>query len=129
MTRRAGIPGLLLLSATVCLAACGDDVPTRCSDPVSVHVSGSPPKISWTPACGIASLAIARANAVDPEPPAWWIESSQSTIAPPVRYGVRPANAQEMFAPAPLVSGQSYTVHVSAFLRSSFADSASFIAP
>jgi hypothetical protein len=129
MTRRAGIPGLLLLSATVCLAACGDDVPTRCSDPVSVHVSGSPPKISWTPACGMSSLSVFRDTATDPRPPVWWVEAYATPFGPPIRYGDRPAVSQEMIPPEALVSGKAYKVFLTAFLRAGPVDSAGFIAP
>jgi hypothetical protein len=71
--------------------------------------SGASPSFSWTPACRLFFVNV-ELGATDQ----WSIISdSTNAIAPPVRYGVVPAGAEQSSAEiTPLQAGQTYDVNL-----------------
>ena len=105
---------LVALSCPMLLACSSDstdpgDFPV-CTGPVTIAVSsGTSPSISWTPACRLFFVNV-ELGAADQ----WSIISdSANAIAPPVRYGVVPAGAEQSTAEVtPLEAGQTYDVNL-----------------
>jgi hypothetical protein len=71
--------------------------------------SGTSPSFSWTPACRLFFVNV-ELGATDQ----WSIISdSTNAIAPPVRYGVVPAGAQQSSSDVPsLQAGETYDVNL-----------------
>jgi hypothetical protein len=73
--------------------------------------NGSAVDFVWTPACPVAWVEVFDdvANA-----PAWVVTAggNGNVIQPVVRYGRRPAVANELVAPTPLTPGRVYVVRV-----------------
>jgi hypothetical protein len=81
-----------------------------CTGPVTIAVSsGTLPSFSWTPACRLFFVNV-ELGATDQ----WSIISdSTDAIAPPVRYGVVPAGAEQSSdGVTPLQPGQTYDVNL-----------------
>jgi hypothetical protein len=86
------------------------DAPAACTGPVTISVSsGTTPSFSWTPACSLFFVNV-ELGATDQ----WSIISdSTNAIAPPVRYGVVPAGAEQSTSEVtPLQAGQTYDVNL-----------------
>ena len=86
------------------------DAPPVCTGPVTIAVSsGTSPSFSWTPACHLFFVNV-ELGATDQ----WTIISdSTNAIAPPVRYGIVPAGAQQSSSDVtPLQAGQTYDVNL-----------------
>ena len=85
-----------------------------CPAQVTLSVSGGKaPTFSWTPACGLAILAVERANAGTT---VWEIVTpGMNAIEPPVQYGAAPDEASESTVPEPLADGISYRITLSRF--------------
>lgn len=105
---------LTVLSCAMLLACSSDgtnpsDAPV-CTGPVTITVSsGTSPSFSWTPACRLFFVNV-ELGATDQ----WSIISdSTNAIAPPVRYGVVPAGAQQSSSEVtPLQGGETYDVNL-----------------
>jgi hypothetical protein len=108
------ISSLVALSSPMLLACSSDstspgDLPV-CTGPVTIAVSsGTSPSFSWTPACRLFFVNV-ELGASDQ----WSIISdSANAIAPPVRYGVVPAGAEQSTSDVtPLEAGQTYDVNL-----------------
>ncbi len=87
---------------------------TDCPAQVTLDLSaGKTPTFSWTPACGLAVLAV---EAVNGGADQWSIVTpGMNAIEPGVRYGEVPDGATEATVSVPLASGTSYRVTVSRF--------------
>ena len=114
---------VLAAAALLILAGCDDDAlapgdrgPALCSGTIALAASGgATPTISWTPACGISSLAVRPATALGlTEQPVWSFGTPMNgTVGPGVRYGVVPAGATGGPDQAPALSrGTRYRVDV-----------------
>lgn len=105
----------LLMTVLGLLAACGSDDPgaiPACTGPVAMTVgSGSTPRISWSPACRVATLT------VDPNSDftvVWVLRTAGDTngITPPIDYGASPNGVMTLFGPGPLQAGTPYRVRI-----------------
>jgi hypothetical protein len=92
--------------------------PEGCAQNVQVAVStGAGPIFSWSPACGISSLAVVTVPAapgVSGSGESMWAFSvpEQRPIGPAVLYGTAPADATVSTQPRALVVGTTYRVSV-----------------
>ena len=108
-------PSPLAALSCAMLLGCSDetnpsDPPPVCTGPVTIAVSsGASPSFSWAPACRLFFINV-ELGATDQ----WSIISdSTNAIAPPVRYGVVPAGAQQSSSEVtPLQLGQTYDVNL-----------------
>jgi hypothetical protein len=74
---------------------------------------GTTPTFSWTPACLAGSVIVLRAAPVGDRPAGTvWSVTSESGIAPGLRYGVTPSGATVTHAAEPLTSGVLHSVNV-----------------
>jgi hypothetical protein len=62
---------------------------------LSVSLDVTPARISWSPRCGAAVLAVSGVPSPGITHTAWRIRSSEGGLASPIRYGVVPAGAVE----------------------------------
>jgi hypothetical protein len=104
--------GWVLLSVAAWLGACSSpqDV-AGCSGDVEVSiVRFDPPVISWTPDCGISTLAVDDAA----NRTMWSVlnPAGENAIVPPVTFGIVPDRATEEFPPVELTHGNFYIVRV-----------------
>lgn len=118
MLRRLPLLVLVLASCTVLLGCSDDSTSTaellECTGEVNVSVSaGTTPQFSWSPACRLFFLIVEpAASGTD----LWSIISEGANrIAPPVRYGTVPADAEELDPPTPLLAGTAYKVVVARY--------------
>ena len=90
--------------------------PEGCAQNVNLAVTpAANPLFSWSPACGVSSLSVARV----PSQPGgvgelvWGFSVSEQTpIGPPIRYGASPAGARIWTPPRALEAGATYRVQV-----------------
>ena len=105
----------LLLTALGCNGT-SPVTPEGCVQNVQITVvQRANPVFSWSPACGMSSLSVARVPStpgVNEE--AMWAFSlpEQSPIGPAIRYGSAPVGATVWTQPRALVAGATYRVRV-----------------
>jgi hypothetical protein len=89
------------------LAPCTGDVS------VKVDLTTATPEFTWAPACRLSHLAVFHVPGHDQTDlgPALWRLQSSTLLAPPIQYGVVPADAQAIAASA-LSPGEAYVIVV-----------------
>ncbi len=118
-------PALFTLALIFGLAGCahpGRVAPTPCGPTSQLQLtirSGPNPTFTWTPACAIGWVQVARSDA---DQVAWQIEARDSVNAftSPMVFGVVPSGAIELTPAIPLVSGATYTVTLGRFFDGNF---------
>lgn len=114
----------LLAGLSLVVLACDDgagpgDGACEAVTPLSVDAAGTPPNITWTPACGVARVEVIRldndAGGPDTDETVWRVQSSTNSINPSVQYGVTPTGATELVPDVTLVSGEQYRVAIYVF--------------
>jgi hypothetical protein len=99
----------VVVAASIACSSTSSSLPD-CTGAVTITATaGTTPRFSWTPACQVEGLIVAFPG---PGAIVWNVESASqtNTIGPGVRYGVAPAGATVVTAPAALVAGTSYAV-------------------
>jgi hypothetical protein len=116
MTRSSLAALCLLVVVVACNDGSGPKPLPYCTEVRSVTVAaGTVPTFSWTPACRAGSLSVMRVSSSTDQPAMTvWSISSDSGIAPGVRFGVTPHLATVTHAAEPLSSGILHSVIVSA---------------
>jgi len=74
--------------------------------------TGSPTQFDWMPECTLGGVLVETAGTTAPGADLWIIHDPKARIEGPVQYGVVPANASEVLAPTPMVTGQKYRIHL-----------------
>ena len=114
----------LLAGLSLVVLACDDgagpgDGACEAVTPLSIDAAGTPPNITWTPACGVARVEVIRldndAGGPDTDETVWRVQSSTNSINPSVQYGVAPTGATELVPDVTLVSGEQYSVRIYVF--------------
>lgn len=102
------IASLLSLIVTGCSTTAPLPV-VPCAQSVTVSAtSGSSPRITWSPSCGVATLQVYSPPSMAAPYTVWWeITAPASTIASPVDYGNAPGNATTTTPSRSLPPGQS----------------------
>ena len=108
-----GAIGLAILLADACKRdPIGPDATPKlaaCDSVANVVISqGSAPTISWSPECGLGSIAVHRA--VD-SAEVWAVYSDAGQLASPITFGIAPKGAIIGTPPTPLVPGQQYRLY------------------
>ena len=72
-----------------------------------------PTMFTWSPDCTVAGFVLEADSAVaGGGGDLWIIHDPKSRISAPLSYGVKPANATEVLAPTPLVTGRKYRLYL-----------------
>jgi len=115
--RPARIAPQLALLFLFGLGSCSSGEPTAplqpCSGQVEVRVTGGTQgEISWTPRCGVSTIVVNPMPGIGVVQDAMWVISAEagSLIGPSVRYGKRPAGAQETWPAQPVDPNWVYQV-------------------
>lgn len=98
--------------------------PNPCHQELEITVSvDADARVTWSPACGMAELAISESPAPgEPGPVRWWIQTRdhRNTIESGVRYGVGPGGTITVKPAETLETGTTYLV--SLFYYTPFGD-------
>ena len=101
----------LSLSGASCAAG---QEPNPCHQDFEITVTvDAEARVSWSPACGMAELAISESPAPgEPGPVRWWIRTPdhRNTIESGVEYGDAPSGTVTVKAPEALEVGKAYDV-------------------
>jgi hypothetical protein len=115
MTRSRSVVVALAVAGLACGGAT-EPVPA-CLTLTSLAVTGgATPTIGWTPECGVKRIVVR--EVVEDSPGIalhlvrWDVDADDGMIAPPVRYGRRPARTTVYVSPMQLERGRVYAVDV-----------------
>ncbi len=106
---------IAIVMAVGAIGACAaSQEPTPCTAPlVATASAGREPVFTWTPACGIAEIAVNDDVAPgDTGQTRWWAQTrdGRNTISSGVRFGSMPSGTRLVVAPTALLAGHSYLV-------------------